>query len=45
MRAFELWATDNGYKDNLTIDRIKANKNYEPNNCQWLTRAETLVKL
>ena len=39
-QAFYDWATSNGYADNLTIDRIDVNGNYEPSNCQWLTRSE-----
>jgi hypothetical protein len=34
------WATKNGYKENLTIDRISNNGNYEPSNCQWITIKE-----
>ena len=38
------WAVANGYRDNLTIDRINPNGNYEPSNCQWLTRSENSKK-
>lgn len=33
--SFEDWALENGYKDNLTIDRIEENGDYAPGNCIW----------
>lgn len=41
---FHNWAMDNDYKDDLTLDRIKPDGNYEPNNCQWITISEQQSK-
>ena len=43
-KGFKAWAITNGYADNLTIDRIDSNGNYEPENCQWITLAENIAR-
>lgn len=39
-QVFYDWAINNGYKENLTIDRINTNGNYEPDNCCWVDRKQ-----
>ena len=37
---FYRWAMANGYRDDLTIDRIDWRKGYSPDNCRWATYSE-----
>ena len=37
---FYNWATNNGYDENLSIDRVNVDGNYEPSNCKWSNNVE-----
>lgn len=34
------WAKANGYRDDLSIDRIDPDKDYSPDNCRWISAAD-----
>jgi len=38
--TFAEWALSNGYKDDLTIERIDNEKDYSPDNCKWISLGE-----
>lgn len=35
--AFRLWATTNGYRKGLSLDRRNNSRGYSPSNCHWTT--------
>jgi hypothetical protein len=37
---FVAWARENGYADDLTIDRIDNDEGYFPANCHWVSKGE-----
>ncbi|WP_209121712.1 hypothetical protein [Alkalihalobacillus sp. BA299] len=43
MESFEVfkeWALRNGYRNDLSIDRVNVDGDYDPNNCKWSTEIE-----
>jgi hypothetical protein len=42
---FRDWALSNGFREELTIDRIDENENYCPKNCRWITKSENVSRI
>lgn len=42
--TFKTWAMENGYGDHLSIDRKDSDKDYCPDNCQFITKSENSRK-
>lgn len=39
-KAFFDWSLSHGYQDDLTIERVNVDGNYEPSNCTWIPMGE-----
>jgi len=42
--AFREWAQNNGYAEGMSIDRINSDKDYTPDNCQWISLPDNARK-
>ena len=38
------WSIKKHWKSKLEIDRIDSNKNYDPNNCRYITKSENISR-
>lgn len=42
--SFYVWSMSNGFRPGLSLDRIDSDGNYEPSNCQWISRQDNSKK-
>lgn len=42
---FRDWSLTNGYNDELSIDRIDVDGNYEPSNCRWISMEKQMSNM
>lgn len=42
---FRDWALQNGYRDDLTIDRKLVSDGYNPDNCRWIPASENTARI
>lgn len=42
--VFRDWAITNGYREDLTIDRLDATKHYTPHNCRWIPLSQNVAE-
>lgn len=43
--TFYTWATEAGYEEGLSIDRIDPSDDYKPANCRWITVSENTRRI
>lgn len=42
---FHEWAMENGYSEDMTLDRVNSSGNYSPDNCRWVdTKTQSINK-
>lgn len=43
-QEFEDWALANGYTESMTLERTDSDGNYQPSNCEWITKSENIAR-
>jgi len=44
-KEFVDWGKNNGWVEGITIDRLDSSGDYEPENCQFISRSENTLKM